>query len=68
MLSNAVNDMSSSSSSSSSSTSSGNSQSDNSSASFKLSSLTDMVLKEYAKAASNAASSQSTGATLSVAA
>lgn len=66
MLSNAVNDMSSNASSSSSSDSSqkGNS----SAASFKLSSLTDMVLKEYAKAASNAASSQSTGATLSVAA
>ena len=58
MLSNAVNDKSSSASSASSEPS----------ASLNLSSLTDMVLKEYAKAASNAASSQSTGSTLSVAA
>lgn len=35
---------------------------------FNLSSLTDMVLKEYAKAASNAASLQGVGSTLSVAA
>jgi Ca2+-binding EF-hand superfamily protein len=62
MLSNAVNDA------SSSSSSQGGSSSDSSSQSFNLSSLTDMVLKEYAKAASNAASQQSVGSTLSVAA
>lgn len=64
MLSNAVNDMSSSASSSEASAS----QSDNPSTSFSLSSLADMVLKEYAKAASNAASAQSMGSTLSLAA
>lgn len=67
MLSNAVNDMSPSASSSSSSEAS-SSQSDSSSASFSLSSLTDMVVKEYAKVASNAASAQSVGSTLSLAA
>jgi len=62
MLSNAVNDASSSSSSSSS-------QDNGSQQSFNLSSLTDKVLKEYAKAAASAASSQqSTGSNLSIAA
>jgi EF-hand domain pair len=66
ILSNVVNDMSSSESSSSSGTSS--LQSSSSQASFNLSSLTDMVVKEYAKVASNAASAQSVGNTLSLAA
>jgi Ca2+-binding EF-hand superfamily protein len=68
MLTNAVNNASSSVASSQSGTSQDGSASSSSSKPLTLPSLTDMVLKEYAKAAANSASQQSVGSTLSVAA
>jgi Ca2+-binding EF-hand superfamily protein len=68
MLSNAVSDLSSSGSSSTSTQSGSSGAASSGDQGFNLSTLTNMVLKEYAKAASAAASQQSVGATLSVAA